>query len=289
MNKILYRILKFFSFLRFVFFHRFTDAGRMALAGLAATALLGADTFKNVAHQAFSLLFFILVLALGLSRLGLPKLTSVHRVLPRFATAGTAFAYLIKVNAERKRGGDITLVEDIGDPRPTFNEFSRNQERKWSFWGGMTGYRNWKRATDIKKQADPVSIDMSLRGSRSEIEVKTELLPLKRGYLRFAGVTAMQPDPLGLYRSTLKFAAEQSVLILPKQYALRGVRLAGGRKYHQGGVSLASHVGDSDEFVALRDYRSGDPLKNIHWKSWARTGKPVVKEYADDSLRATRL
>ena len=125
-------------------------------------------------------------------------------------------------------------------------------------------------------------MEVVLARQDAAVEVKTELLPLKRGYLRFAGVTVMQPDPLGLYRSTLKFAAEQSVLILPKQYPLKGVRLAGGRKYHQGGVSLASQVGDSDEFVALRDYRFGDPLKNIHWKSWARTGKPVVKEYGDE-------
>jgi uncharacterized protein (DUF58 family) len=282
MNRILYRILRFLSFLRFVFFRRFTDAGRMVLAGLAATALLGADTYKNMAHQAFSLLFFLLVLALGFSRLRLPRLTSVSRVLPRIATAGAAFTYSIKVKAERKRGGDIILFEDFGDPRPDFDEFSRSQTKKWRFWAGMTGYANWKRATEVKKQVEPAPIEMNLQGSRNELEVRTELLPLKRGYLRFAGVTVLQSDPLGLYRSTLKFAAAQSVLILPKQYALQGVRLAGGRKYHQGGVSLASQVGDSDEFVALRDYRSGDPLKKIHWKSWARTGKPVVKEYADE-------
>jgi uncharacterized protein (DUF58 family) len=41
-------------------------------------------------------------------------------------------------------------------------------------------------------------------------------------------------------------------------------------------------VGDSEEFVSLRDYRPGDPLRRIHWKSWAKVGKPVVKEYQDE-------
>ncbi|MFM2082805.1 MAG: hypothetical protein RL380_1496, partial [Verrucomicrobiota bacterium] len=36
------------------------------------------------------------------------------------------------------------------------------------------------------------------------------------------------------------------------------------------------------EFVALRDYRSGDPLRHIHWRSWAKTGKPIVKEFEDE-------
>ena len=45
-----------------------------------------------------------------------------------------------------------------------------------------------------------------------------------------------------------------------------------------GSVSLASSVGDSEEFVSLRDYRPGDPLRRIHWKSRAKTGQPVVRE-----------
>src|SRR4029077_13067527 len=39
---------------------------------------------------------------------------------------------------------------------------------------------------------------------------------------------------------------------------------------------------DSEEFLALRDYRPGDPLQRVHWKSFARTGKPVVKEDQDE-------
>jgi uncharacterized protein (DUF58 family) len=47
-------------------------------------------------------------------------------------------------------------------------------------------------------------------------------------------------------------------------------------------VALATNVGSSEEFVALRDYRHGDPLRHIHWRSWAKTGKPIVKEYEDE-------
>jgi hypothetical protein len=41
-------------------------------------------------------------------------------------------------------------------------------------------------------------------------------------------------------------------------------------------------VGESEEFISMRDYRPGDPLRRIHWKSWAKVGKPVVKEYQDE-------
>jgi len=53
-------------------------------------------------------------------------------------------------------------------------------------------------------------------------------------------------------------------------------------RYQEGGVALAANVGRSDEFVALREYRRGDPLRHIHWRSWAKTGKPIVKEFEDE-------
>jgi uncharacterized protein (DUF58 family) len=58
--------------------------------------------------------------------------------------------------------------------------------------------------------------------------------------------------------------------------------LPGTMKYQLGGVSLASSVGESEEFVALREYRPGDPLRRMHWKSFAKLGKPIVKEHQEE-------
>jgi uncharacterized protein (DUF58 family) len=74
----------------------------------------------------------------------------------------------------------------------------------------------------------------------------------------------------------------QTTLVLPRRYLLPPVALPGMMKYQAGGVALASNVGQSDEFVSLRDYRHGDPLRHIHWRSWAKAGKPVVREFEDE-------
>jgi uncharacterized protein (DUF58 family) len=79
-----------------------------------------------------------------------------------------------------------------------------------------------------------------------------------------------------------RVALPQSTLILPKRYPLPPASLPGILKYQEGGVAFASNVGQSEEFVALRDYRHGDPLRHIHWRSWAKVGKPVVKEFEDE-------
>jgi uncharacterized protein (DUF58 family) len=118
--------------------------------------------------------------------------------------------------------------------------------------------------------------------SQQTVAVSVEIIPLRRGILRFAGLALSRTDPLGLFRATARVAAPQTVLILPKRYLLPPIALPGAMKYQQGGVALASNVGQSDEFVALRDYRRGDPIRHIHWRSWARTGKPIVKEFEDE-------
>ena len=38
------------------------------------------------------------------------------------------------------------------------------------------------------------------------------------------------------------------------------------------------------EFISLREYRPGDSLRHLHWKSWAKTGKPIVKEFQDENF-----
>jgi len=85
-----------------------------------------------------------------------------------------------------------------------------------------------------------------------------------------------------LWKSYKKIPIPQTVLVLPKRYPLPPIPLPGTRKYQPGGVALASSVGDSEEFLSVRDYRPGDPLRRIHWKSWAKMGEPIVKEYQDE-------
>ena len=115
-----------------------------------------------------------------------------------------------------------------------------------------------------------------------EVEVKIAVTPLRRGLFRFDGLTLARTDPFGLFRSFTKLKAPETMLILPKRYLLPQIPLPGTMRFQEGGVALASNVGQSDEFVALREYRRGDPLRRIHWRSWARIGKPIVREFEDE-------
>jgi uncharacterized protein (DUF58 family) len=85
-----------------------------------------------------------------------------------------------------------------------------------------------------------------------------------------------------LFRAFVKVPAPDTIVVLPRRYPMPPVTLPGTLKYQQGGVALASSVGESEEFVSLREYRRGDPMRHIHWKSWARADKPIIKEFLDE-------
>ena len=202
------------------------------------------------------------------------------RQLPHFGTVGSSFSYIVHVkNLSRKNQFGLTLLENLADPRPSFNDWLYGQladeRRVRSFKFNQRTNRAFQRATVKESQLPPL-----LPGG--ETETTLEIMPLRRGVLRFNGLTFARPDPLGLFRSFVKTSAVQTVLILPCRYPMAHVALPGTEKYQEGGVALAANIGRSEEFVSLRDYRRGDPVRHIHWRSWAKTGKPIVKEFEDD-------
>ena len=67
--------------------------------------------------------------------------------------------------------------------------------------------------------------------------------------------TVARTDPFGLVRAFVKVRAPDTIVVLPRRYPLPPRAMPGSLKYQQGGVALASSVGESEEFVSLREYR----------------------------------
>lgn len=113
-------------------------------------------------------------------------------------------------------------------------------------------------------------------------EAELTLAPLRRGWLEFAALRFGRPEPLGLLRRQFRQPLSDRLLALPRRYPVPPLHFHDGRRYQRGGVNLAQSVGEADAFVGLRDYRPGDPPRHIHWRSFAKRGEPVVKEFQDE-------
>src|SRR6185369_16941459 len=89
-------------------------------------------------------------------------------------------------------------------------------------------------------------------------------------------------DPLGLIGTRTVDGPDQVLLVYPRFFTMDRFDIPLGRRHQPGGIPLSSNTGDSVEFTGTRDYREGDPIRSIHWRSWARRGQPVVKEYQEE-------
>jgi uncharacterized protein (DUF58 family) len=97
-----------------------------------------------------------------------------------------------------------------------------------------------------------------------------------RGRYRIGPLRLRLADPFGLVELTRSFSAVDHLTVVPTVYPLRSVRLGGA--WDSGGESVSRSVairGDDD--AATREYRNGDDLRKVHWRSTARVGKLMVR------------
>lgn len=280
LRKILYRFYRLASGARYRAQRRFTRAGLALLGGAAVAGVMSADISQSVSYQALALILTLLVASFVSCQFFRVRFQA-ERLLPRFGSVGSPLHYRVLLKNETKSPqAGLFLLETFADPRPSFAEFvalQRAEEKRMRSFS-VTG--RGRRFSFELARVPETPVPVLLPGEQSD--VRLEFTPLKRGHVRFTGLTVARPDPLGLVKAFTCLPLPQSVLVLPKRYPIPAVALPGTMKYQQGGVALASSVGESEEFVALRDYRPGDPLRHIHWRSWARFGKPIVKEFQDE-------
>ncbi len=254
------------------------------MATLVAAGI-GVDTTQAMAYQTFTLLWILLLCAVVWTIPRAPRFFA-QRILPRVGTAGQPLHYRVVVRNPRSRAQSaVTITEDLGDARPTFLEFANNPEpgeRKRNPFDRLFRFYRWMWLIARKTIASAPPATLPSLYPKRPTEISMQLLPLRRGRLHLTGFVFTISDPFGLCRSYSRFALPETVLILPKRYLIPNVRLGGALQYHPGGVTLSSSVGESEEFMSVREYRRGDPMRHIHWKSTSRTGRLIVKEFQNE-------
>jgi uncharacterized protein (DUF58 family) len=284
-RRFFYRQFRLASRIQWSLGRRLTPAGRLVAGALLGAMVFGPNTRLTVGYQAFTLLFVLLAIG-AVCALVRPRPLEVRRRLPRYATAGEPLAYqLIVTNPDARRRAGGSILEDLQDPRPTLEAFASTPEpeeptRNW--FDRKVAWHRWAWLVSQQRRLEVREQPLADIPPRGELELGVEAGARARGRVRFRGVTLTRTDPLGLVRAVRRVAAPDTVLVLPRRYPLPPIALPGARRYQPGGIALASSVGDSEEFMSLREYRPGDPLKRIHWRSSARAGRPVVREYQDE-------
>jgi uncharacterized protein (DUF58 family) len=285
MKRLVYASLRWFSSIQHFAGERLTMAGKIALGAAGAAALAGIDTNQTLTYQAFTLLWALLAVGYAGS-LAFRARVGVERELPRYATAGEPFSYRVTVsNLGARALAGVTLTERFPDPRPGYAEWHAAREpgeRRRNWFDRNAGYFRWQWLIERRLPRPAGETPLPALAAGAHATVRLAMTPRRRGRIELAGLTLARRDPLGLVNGLARVAAPARIVALPRRYRVPQLALPGRRKFQQGGMTRVASLGDSEEFIGLRDYQPGDPLHRVHWKSFARSGRPIVKEFQDE-------
>jgi hypothetical protein len=100
----------------------------------------------------------------------------------------------------------------------------------------------------------------------------------QRGAHTFGPAELESGDPLGHRRRSRRESESQELLVFPKIFALAPV--AATSRMLLGEHRAASMLmGDPSRLSGVREYRTGDPLRHLHWRATARTNNLLVREF----------
>lgn len=259
-------------------------AGALLVVSLASFMTIGQPKDSVFAVFAFSLGLTLFALFFVIFRSASVKAT--HR-LPRYATTGEPLRLSILIeNTGRKKLRAVSFAQTPPDPRPSLHEFSNlpepEEETRNAFDRTMVYYR-WQWLLSRKRGFIGGESDKSIDLEPSEKKsVSIEITPARRGVISMDGLRILLPDPLGFFQKCKPLETTPArLIILPKRFPVPKFEMPGSSAFRIGGEETSNSIGNSGEFVGLREYRPGDPLRQIHWKSWAHTGQPMIKELED--------
>lgn len=267
-------------------FRRLRPAGvALGLVFVLATCL-GIGHERGSIYQLFSLSLAMMLIGLPTAMLRKARLEATREV-PRYATQGEPVRYALRVrNVGKRRLARGWLTESPPDPRPGLDEFSilrePGEEERNKFDRAFAYFRWQWLLLRNRLFAESSSHDEVKLKPGQQHRIFMEITPLRRGVIRLHDLRVLLPDPFGLFQKCVRVKAPAATLmVLPRRHPLPPIELPGGAAFKITGETNTNAIGNSGEFVGLRDYRPGDPLRQIHWKSWARTGRPIVKELED--------
>ncbi len=102
---------------------------------------------------------------------------------------------------------------------------------------------------------------------------------VRRGVYPLGTVTLSTGFPFGLFRKERDLELPAELVVWPRHDRPVSEPAQGFGAAPRGALAARGQAGARGEYRSLRGYRAGDDPRDIHWRSTARLGSPVVREY----------
>lgn len=124
-------------------------------------------------------------------------------------------------------------------------------------------------------------LDVALPGLAPRAEERREVpVPtVRRGVLDVGPVRGVRQDPVGLVRREVVWGQREQVIVHPRTTSIPATSTGLIRDLEGQATSDLAPVDIA--FHAIREYQPGDEPRTVHWKSTAKTGALMVRQFED--------
>ncbi|MCS6880997.1 MAG: DUF58 domain-containing protein [Oscillochloridaceae bacterium] len=172
----------------------------------------------------------------------------------------------------------LVVEREILTPRATVGEYARERITLRNRW---LLPKLWIELYDQSElpERGPGFVATLAGGETGRWTART--LCTRRGRFRLGPAMLISGDPFGIVRLRRSVPATGEILVYPQtvdlpDFRLPGAELPGGRTTRARSFHLTPSV------ATVREYAPGDSMNRIHWRSTARTGRLMVKEFELD-------
>lgn len=234
---------------------------------VTATSTRGRDWLsEHISTPGYMALFLALIgLVIGIP-LGLPEW-----IFPGFLALFLLLIALIFLFGGNNYEVDMGLLDEhvvAGEPL-TATVTVKNTSRRFTLPGILE--------IPIGEKIAQTEVPFLAGGAVSEQELA---IPAhKRGLIEIGPIRSVRTDPLGLLHRDVQWTDIHTLYVHPKTAHLP--MTARGFQRDLEGTPSAQLVTDDISFHAIREYMPGDSPRNIHWKTTAKTGNLMVRQFEE--------
>lgn len=172
----------------------------------------------------------------------------------------------------------LSVEREVFTQRAQVGDYSRERIAVYNHWPVAKLWIELQDHSDLPNHAPGFVTYLPAR-ERRRWPVRTPCT--MRGKFRLGPATLVSGDPFGIFRVARRHETTAEVLVYPRLAPLPGFSLPSaelpGGQYLK---SRAYHV--TPNVSGVRSYLPGDSYNRIHWRSTARTGDLMVKEFELD-------
>lgn len=124
-----------------------------------------------------------------------------------------------------------------------------------------------------------VEAHIPLMGPGGEHVERLTIAAHRRGVIDVGPMTLTRSDPIGVLRRQASWPDTQTIFVHPVTTRLPAT--SSGQVHDLEGLPSSDVVASDLSFHAIREYVHGDSLRHVHWRSTAKTGRLMVREYQE--------